>query len=260
MNAPRGSVHGRQLHGGRLRLHVQPALVLRLPAPAPVVRILAGAYRRRARAAADARVAALVQRIRRDLGRGRAPRRPGSTTRRAGSPSGPELVVPLDDGGVRAVGRLVAPDRRHPRVASAELGPERQDLAPRSNDPIRLPGRRRPPDGLVRSRARHAADADPVARLQPVPERVRLGKSVSMVNTSIGTARAATSTSTQPSAAEPVANPTRPGGNAAATAARDLPRALPRAPRPAGDLLRVRAAVTGSSPPRRCRSSPRRSR
>src|SRR5687768_10412766 len=111
---------------------VQPAFLARavaLPPPAARARILAGTHRARARLAADRAIAAVVQRVVRDLVGAKVLPHVGLAPfgERADFPQAPpRIVLGLGEGG--APGGLVASQARDPRALARERAAERLDL------------------------------------------------------------------------------------------------------------------------------------
>src|SRR5262245_40337266 len=114
----------------RRRPGVQTALLLFPPAPAARARILSGSHGTRAWPAADARVAAVVQRVVRDvLGADVRPHMVVGPGHQRIDLQQVERFVALDDAGGRAVLRLVTADRGHPGLEAGHRLAQRLDLA-----------------------------------------------------------------------------------------------------------------------------------
>src|SRR5690606_3744016 len=161
--------------------NMQAALVLLLAmAPAAGARVLAGAYRCRARLAADAGVAGVVQRVDRDVVRAdvrpHVVRRPAQ--QRVDLPDA-VLRIGLEMLRRRARRGLIAADGGDPGVRVAEHARQRLDLAQRAAairiaqpERVAVRGCLR----LERQPGTDAANRDGVLRLEPAPEVVGLGK------------------------------------------------------------------------------------
>src|SRR5918993_3303610 len=112
------------------RPQVQTALFLLTPAPAPRARVLARCHSGRAGPATDARIAAIVQWVVRDVVRGDigAHILEGPAHQRVDLDQ-TELAVPADDRRIGAIGRLVAAHRADPGFVGFERLPQRLHLA-----------------------------------------------------------------------------------------------------------------------------------
>src|SRR5581483_11191806 len=103
-----------------------------LPPPPPGARVLAGRHRARAGGAADRWIAAVVQRVDRDLVRvgvgAHLGRRPGDERVQLGDAAA-VAGVDLDLGGLRAGHRLLAAQAGHPGVQRGQHAAEGLDLA-----------------------------------------------------------------------------------------------------------------------------------
>src|SRR5216683_1637408 len=159
---------------------VQAALGLGEGAPAPGARVLAGADRRRAGRAPDARVAALVERIGGDLALAHARPHVGA------GPCGQrvdlhetELGIALHHAGAGALRRLVAPDGGDPGIELQHLDPQRLDLAQVAAQIRGALPQGRPVRKLLLGDGDgglHAAHANAVPALQLAPQRERLAR------------------------------------------------------------------------------------